>query len=160
MNTVYLGLGSNLENPAQQVTQAVKELQNLPGSQLICCSSWYASVAVGPPQPDYINGVVCLQTTLEPIELLDAIQAIEQAHHRVRKEHWGARTLDIDILLWNKNIIDHARLQVPHPYLTQRNFVLLPLHEIAPALELPCKTPLAALIAQCSWQGIRKLPKE
>ena len=151
----YIGLGSNLENPRAQVEQALVELAAIPESKLLTSSSLYRSTPVGPgDQPDYINAAALLETALTPLALLDALQAIEQSHQRVRIEHWGPRTLDLDILLLDQLVIDSERLKVPHPYLTQRNFVLYPLTDIAPELHLPDGTSLQHFIAQCPRAGL------
>lgn len=159
MSTVaYIGLGSNLENPRQQVEQALRELAQIPETNLVTASPWYQSRAVGPgEQEDYINGVAQLDTALEPHALLDQLQAIENAHERVREIRWGPRTLDLDLLLFGSETIDTERLQVPHPYLTQRNFVLYPLADIAPQLILPCGDTLESLMANCSSDGLHQL---
>jgi len=151
----YIGLGSNLENPRVQVEQALEELATIPQSHLLAKSPLYRSAPVGPgDQPDYINAAAILETSLTPLALLDTLQAIEQGHQRVRIEHWGPRTLDLDILLLDQQTIDSERLKVPHPYLTQRNFVLYPLADIAPELRLPDGTSLQQLIAQCPRDGL------
>ena len=151
----YIGLGSNLENPLAQVEQALVELAAVPESNLLAKSPLYRSAPVGPgDQPNYINAVALLETSLTPLALLDALQAIEQSHQRVRLEHWGPRTLDLDILLLDQQTIDSERLKVPHPYLTQRNFVLYPLADIAPELLLPDGTSLKQRIAQCPRDGL------
>lgn len=134
---VYIGLGSNLEDPAQQVTQALHELDQLPLSRCVGASSLYLSQPVGPQdQPDFINAVAALETRLSPLALLDQLQALEQRHRRRRDRHWGPRTLDLDLLLFNHTSIDHPRLQVPHPLMHTRAFVLGPLNELAPHLRL------------------------
>lgn len=151
----YIGLGSNLDNPRAQVEQAFAELADLPHTQLIATSPLYQSVAVGPGnQPDYINAVAHITTTLEPLALLDQLQALEHRHQRVRIEHWGPRTLDLDLLLYADAVIDLPRLQVPHPYLSQRNFVVYPLAAIAPGLVLPCGTSIASLVEQIPPDGL------
>ena len=143
---VYVGLGSNLQNPREQVRQALQELGQLPRTRLDRHSSLYRSAPLGPQdQPDYVNAVACLATELAPLPLLDALQAIEQAHGRVRDRHWGARTLDLDILLYGDRVIDLPRLQVPHPQMHRRSFVLKPLLEIAPGLAVPGRGPVAEL---------------
>lgn len=157
---IYVGLGSNLDNPLNQVNSAVAALRALPSTSLITHSSWYQSKPIGPPQPDFINGVAELRTSLSPETLLNELQTIEQNHQRVRIEHWGPRTLDLDILVWGKHTIDSKRLIVPHAYLKERSFVLLPLYEIAPTLQLPCGTHLALLAQQCDKKGIKKLPEQ
>lgn len=157
-HTVYIGLGGNLENPREQVERAFTELAELPQSTLLAQSPLYQSRPVGPAgQPDYINAVALLNTQLSPIALLDALQAIEQTHRRVRIQHWGPRTLDLDILLIDNQTINSERLTVPHPFMTQRNFVLYPLADIAPDLILPCGTALKTLIATCDNDGLVRL---
>lgn len=154
----YIGLGSNLDNPQAQVQQALVELAAIPQSNLLLSSPLYRSTAVGPgEQPDYINAAALLETQLTPLALLDALQAIEQSHQRVRIEHWGPRTLDLDILLLDQQVIDSERLKVPHPYLTLRNFVLYPLADIAPDLDLPSGQNLQELIALCPRDGLARL---
>lgn len=154
----YIGLGSNLDDPLAQVKSAIMELENIPHISVQATSALYRSRAVGPgEQPDYVNAAALLNTQLTPLELLDAMQAIEQVHRRVRREHWGPRTLDLDILLLDQLTIDSERLKVPHPYLTQRNFVLYPLADIAPELFLPDGTALKDLIARCPQDGLKRL---
>ncbi|MGB0445651.1 MAG: 2-amino-4-hydroxy-6-hydroxymethyldihydropteridine diphosphokinase [Pseudomonadales bacterium] len=157
-HNAYIGIGSNLETPVDQVQQAIQELSNLPHCHLLKASSLYASKPMGPQdQPDYINAVVHLDTDLEPIALLNALQELEHLHRRVRKQHWGPRTLDLDMLLYNQETINHARLQVPHPGLTQRNFVLYPLAEINSQLSLPNGTSLQQLLLDCPLADLVKL---
>lgn len=158
MALAYIGLGSNLEDPLAQVTRAFGELAELPQTRLAARSAIYSSLPIGPEQPDYINAVAQLDTQLEPLALLDALQAIEQAHQRVRIQHWGPRTLDLDLLLYGDETIDLERLKVPHPYLTQRSFVLYPLADISPDLHLPDGTPLADLLSRCPPDGLVRLP--
>ena len=158
MALAYIGLGSNLEDPLAQVKRAFAELADIPQTSLLARSSIYSSHAVGPEQPDYINAVALLDTQLAPRALLDALQAIEQAHQRVRIQHWGPRTLDLDLLLYGAQTINEERLKVPHPYLTQRSFVLYPLADITPNLHLPDGTPLADLLSSCTADGLLRLP--
>ena len=158
MALAYIGLGSNLENPLVQVMRAFDELEAIPSPQLLTRSAIYSSLPVGPEQPDYINAVALLDTQLAPLALLDSLQAIEQAHARIRIQHWGPRTLDLDLLLYGDDIIDLERLKVPHPYLTQRSFVLYPLADITPDLHLPDGTPLADLLMRCPADGLVRLP--
>lgn len=158
MALAYIGLGSNLENPLAQVIRAFDELAEIPSTQLLARSPIYSSLPVGPEQPDYINAVALLDTRLAPLALLDALQAIEQAHARVRIQHWGPRTLDLDLLLYDDDIIEMERLKVPHPYLTQRSFVLYPLADITPDLHLPDGTALADLLNRCPADGLVRLP--
>lgn len=136
----YIGLGSNLDEPIQQLSTALQELNQLANCQLIAQSSLYSSKPVGPQdQPDFVNAVAKLKTNLEPLALLDELQALEQSHRRIRERHWGPRTLDLDLLLYDDDFITHPRLKVPHLHMHERGFVLLPLSEIDPNIELPGK---------------------
>lgn len=156
--TAYIGLGSNLEDPIHQVKSAIAELGRLPESGFIAASSLYRSVPLGPQdQPDFINAVVALGTTLAPYSLLDELQALEEFHQRKRERHWGPRTLDLDLLLYGNEVIDTERLTVPHPGVSIRNFVLIPLFEIAPDLRLPDNQALSDLIQRCSKDGLQRL---
>lgn len=156
-HTAYIGLGSNLDDPRRQVETALAELGRLPRSHLKAASSLYQSRPLGPPQPDYINAVAALETDLAPLELLDQLQSLEERHRRVRVERWGPRTLDLDLLLYDDQVIDQPRLQVPHPELHRRAFVLYPLAEIAPDLALPSGTPIGSLLAGHSQDGLTRL---
>jgi len=152
----FVGLGSNLEEPVRQVSDALEELKLIPMTRLVNHSQLYRSDPVGPPgQPDYINAVAQLETELTPIEMLDQLQAIEQLHHRRRLIHWGPRTLDLDILLIDSETIDIERLKVPHPHMCEREFVLYPLAEIAPDLCLPNGEALANLLIKCPMGSLQ-----
>lgn len=154
----YIGLGSNLDDPARQLRRALTALAQLPQTHLAGCSRFYRSVPLGPQdQPDYVNAVALLDTTLAPVALLDALQAIETAQGRVRTLHWGPRTLDLDLLLYGNETLATPRLTVPHPGLDLRNFVLYPLAELAPELVLPDGRTLATLLAQCDAAGLALL---
>ena len=158
MIRTFIAIGSNLGEPLEQVKQAVAALRQSPHCQLGTCSSWYRSEPIGPAgQPDYINGACELFTSLEPLELLDLLQNIEQQHGRLRNERWGPRTLDLDLILYGDQQIDIPRLQVPHPEATQRNFVLHPMAEIDPTLIFPNGTPMSELLQQCPANGIEPL---
>jgi len=168
MAMVYIGIGSNLAEPHVQVRQAINELRQLKGCELLSASSLYKSKPLVDPlnvlsdakQPDYVNAVVAIETDREPLSLLDDLQAIEETHGRVRTaERWGPRTLDLDVLLIDDKIIKHARLIIPHPGLHERSFVLYPLHEIAPDLVIPGYGPLTGLVAQCDDDGLERLDK-
>lgn len=138
MITTYIALGSNLDNPYQHVQQASLELAQLKQSFVVASSSLYKSSPMGPlDQDDFINAVVAVNTTLTPQELLTQLQTLEHTHGRQRTRHWGPRTLDLDILLYGNECIKTTDLTIPHPGLHQRNFVLIPLSEIAPELILP-----------------------
>lgn len=156
----YVGLGSNLDNPEIQVQQALGELNQLPKTQCTAQSSLYRSRAVGPGrQAKYINAVAQLATQLSPLALLDELQSLEHAHQRKRLVHWGPRTLDLDILLYDYLILQSDRLVIPHPYLTQRNFVLYPLAEIAPELHLPNLGSLSRRLSKSCKKGLERLAK-
>jgi 2-amino-4-hydroxy-6-hydroxymethyldihydropteridine diphosphokinase len=155
--TAYIGLGSNLDDPAAQMQRALLALAALPHSRLRRQSPFYRSRPMGPAdQPDYLNAVAALETRLAPLALLDALQAIEQAQGRKRDgQRWGPRSLDLDILLYGAQQIDEARLQVPHPGLGERNFVLYPMADIAPgSLPIPGQGTLAELQAACPTDGL------
>ncbi|TMO60053.1 2-amino-4-hydroxy-6-hydroxymethyldihydropteridine diphosphokinase [Pseudoalteromonas aurantia] len=139
MNTVFIGLGANLDDPIAQLHNAVGALRSLAQCQLITVSKFYASKPMGPQdQPDYVNAVAKLSTSLAPEALLDSLQKIELEQGRQRKsERWGPRTLDLDILLFANDIINTPRLVVPHYGLCQREFVVYPLLELEPELILP-----------------------
>lgn len=135
----YIGLGSNLSEPIKQVNNAIKAIEKIEQSQVITVSSLYLSKPMGPQdQDDYINAVLALQTSLSATELLDSLQTIENDAGRIRKKNrWSARILDLDIILFGDQIINSERLTIPHYGMTEREFVLLPLAEIAPLLQLP-----------------------
>jgi 2-amino-4-hydroxy-6-hydroxymethyldihydropteridine diphosphokinase len=158
--TAYVGLGSNLDHPRRQITDALKELVDLPKSRLLAHSSLYRSRPIGPAdQPDYINAVAALATRLTPESLLDALQSLENRHGRVRTgERWGPRTLDLDLLLYSDMRIDGFRLQVPHPRMAERAFVLVPLAEIAPGdLPIPGLGKLGTLLSRLSEEAVERL---
>lgn len=156
MNTCYIALGSNLDHPLQQVTRAIPHINTL--GHITAQSSWYKSTAIGPgKQPDYINGVVCLETLLSAHELLAALQDIEKLHGRQRDIRWGARTLDLDILLFNDDTLSTEDLVIPHPRMFERNFVMYPLYEIAPNLAFPNHTNIFTIINSLLSQGLEKL---
>jgi len=148
MPIAHIGLGSNLNNPKQQLEQALSALAELEQSTLCVQSPLYISKALGPEQPDYLNAAAKLDTALTPLELLAALQGVEHSHKRERTMHWGPRTLDLDILTYGDQTIDHPRLQVPHPHMTLRSFVILPLYDISPDLVLPNGVSIASLWAQ------------
>ncbi len=160
MPLVYVALGSNQGDPVAQLRAACQAMNELTDSQLLACSSLYRSAPMGPQdQPSYVNAVVALQTSLEPEALLDQLQRIEQEHGRVRKaERWGPRTLDLDILLYDKQVINSPRLQIPHYHMHARAFVLYPLAEIAPQLQMPDGVHLVSLLENCPRGDLQALP--
>lgn len=158
VTTAYIGLGSNLEDPRQQVLSAFNELDQIKQTRLIKHSSLYRSDPVGPPgQPDYINAVAEIETRLKPIPLLRALQSMEQEHQRVRLVRWGPRTLDLDLLVYGDQQIDEPDLIVPHIMIAERAFVLFPLAEITPDLQIPGLKPLPELLSSSSQEGLSKL---
>ena len=158
LNRCYIGLGSNLENPLQQVTTALQELQQIAETSLLSRSSLYRSDPVGPAgQPDYINAIALLETSLQPEALLDQLQSLEQQHQRVRHTHWGPRTLDLDIILFDSQIIQTPRLTVPHPFAKERNFVLWPLFEVSPDLIFPDGRSISDLLVACPLGTLEKI---
>lgn len=160
---VYVGIGSNLDDPVAHVERAITELASLPDSYLALSSSLYRSAPFGPQdQPDYINAVAGLMTQLDPPQFLTALQGLERAHGRERgAERWGPRTLDLDLLIYSALTLNEPKLIVPHPRIAERNFVLLPLVEIAPHLMVPGLTSAEQLAAAVSKQEprIERLPR-
>ena len=157
MSLAYIGLGSNLSDPQAQIIAALARLEQLHNCSVAAVSSLYFSRPMGPQdQPDYMNAVVAMETTLNPIELLDQLQSIENDAGRVRKDNrWGARILDLDILLFDDQTINSERLTVPHYGLKLREFVLLPLAEIATNLNLPDGDSVLQLANQIEKNGLK-----
>jgi len=154
----FIGLGSNLENPESQVKRAIQALGELPGSSVQAVSSLYRSPPMGPQdQPEYVNAVVQLVTGLPAEGLLDQLQRVEQVHGRTKGQHWGPRILDLDILLYGDEVIVTQRLQVPHPGLALRNFVLYPLAEINGHIAVPGLGRVQTLLEQCPRTGLVRL---
>jgi 2-amino-4-hydroxy-6-hydroxymethyldihydropteridine diphosphokinase len=158
MERIYIGMGSNLADPAEQLRSAIEALALLPQTELVGVSAFYQSDSLLPGQPRYTNAVAALDSTLPPLELLDALQAIENGQGRERLERWGPRTLDLDIVLFGERLIDEPRLKVPHYHLQERAFVLYPLAELAPAdLRLADGRSLSDLLAACPFVGLERL---
>lgn len=159
MNTVFIGLGSNLDEPLSQLKTAIKSLGQLENTEVINVSSFYSSAPMGPQdQADYINAVAKLSTSLKVEQLLDECQNIENQQGRVRKQHWGARTLDLDILLFADEVIKTERLTVPHIGISQRNFVLYPLNDLLDDnFNIPTFGIISELLAACPMTGIERL---
>ncbi|MGR8940736.1 MAG: 2-amino-4-hydroxy-6-hydroxymethyldihydropteridine diphosphokinase [Gammaproteobacteria bacterium] len=155
----YIGLGSNLDNPAEQVRSARADCAAIPGVRELAFSSLYRSAPMGPQdQPDYVNAVMAVATELPALALLRHLQRIELEHGRVRTgQRWTARTLDLDLLLHGEECIETAELTVPHPGLSQRAFVLYPLFEIAPELVVPGLGRLADLVENCPRDGLKRI---
>ncbi|MFC0309400.1 2-amino-4-hydroxy-6-hydroxymethyldihydropteridine diphosphokinase [Gallibacterium trehalosifermentans] len=158
MNNVYIALGSNLNKPLQQLITALQTLKHHSDLQLIAVSPFYTSQPLGPQdQPDYVNAVAQLHTALTPLALLDVLQSIEQAQGRVRLRRWGERTLDLDILLFNQDIIQSERLTIPHCEMKKREFVLIPLFDIAPSLIFPDGQLLTEIIKPFLQHNMQKI---
>lgn len=171
MVIAYVGLGSNLAEPESQIQAALAELQTLPQSRCLAHSSLYRSAPMVVPgdsaedQPDYINAVAALETVLEPAVLLAELQHLEALHQRIREQRWGPRTLDLDLLLYGDCTVNTPELTVPHPGLSERNFVLYPLAEIVgeiaaeqvDTLQIPGRGTLASLLAACPRSGLEKV---
>ncbi len=155
----YIGIGSNLNAPVAQVKEAFEELAVLPDTLLAARSSLYSSKPMGPQdQPDYVNAVAALDTLLSAPELLRALQHIETLLGRERGgEQWGPRILDLDLLLYGRKVIDSAGLKVPHPGLHERDFVIIPLSEVAGNLNIPGKGMLSILIRNVENHSLKKL---
>ena len=155
---IYLGLGSNLETPIEQLRAARRTIAKANGISEVAFSSLYRSPPMGSQnQPDYVNAVMAIETDLLPLELLATTQAIENEHGRIQKERWGARTLDIDILLFGDEVLDLPDLVVPHYGMAERAFVLYPLAEIALDLNIPKHGKLLDLIINCPLDGLEQL---
>ncbi|BBP72933.1 2-amino-4-hydroxy-6-hydroxymethyldihydropteridine diphosphokinase [Pseudomonas sp. Seg1] len=159
MERIYIGMGSNLADPAEQLRSALDALEQLPQTTLAGVSAFYQSDSLLPGQPRYTNAVAALDSDLAPLDLLDALQAIENDQGRERLERWGPRTLDLDILLFGDRLIDEPRLKVPHYQIQERAFVLYPLAELAPQdLRLADDRTLTDLLAACPFVGLERLP--
>ncbi|SJM90396.1 2-amino-4-hydroxy-6-hydroxymethyldihyropteridine pyrophosphokinase [Crenothrix polyspora] len=154
----YIGMGSNLANPVDQLTRAYQTIATINGVQIQALSAFYHSPPMGPQdQPDYVNAVLAITTQLLPLDLLHSLQTIENQQGRARAERWGARTLDLDILLYGDQYIVLPELIIPHIGLTQRAFVLYPLYDIAPQLHIPGKGDLKDLRSRCPLDGLKRL---
>lgn len=154
----HIGLGANLADPEKQVRAALDELAAAPGIVLERKSSLYRTAPIGyDNQPDFINAVARVRTTLEPQALLDALLDIERTHGRVREFLNAPRTLDLDVLLYEDRVINTDTLNVPHPRAHLRAFVLLPLLEVSPDVIIPGIGPASAWLAHCQDQPIQRI---
>jgi len=159
MDNVFIGLGSNLDEPLSQLKKAIESLKHVKKSKLLNVSGFYQSAPIGPQdQPDYINAVAKMSTNLTAEHLLDELQAIENKQGRVRRQRWGARTLDLDVLLFGNEIINTERLTVPHCGISERNFVLYPLNELVDSgFYIPKAGVMSELLAVSPMTGIERL---
>lgn len=158
----YIGLGSNLAGPAEQVRAGARALDALAATRLLRCSSLYLTQPVGLlAQPDFVNAACSIETDLDPEALMHALLAIEANHGRRRGEEpaGGPRVLDLDLLLYGEERRQGTRLTLPHPRLHERAFVLYPLAEIEPELVIPRHGPVRDLLQSCRGQGVRRLPE-
>jgi 2-amino-4-hydroxy-6-hydroxymethyldihydropteridine diphosphokinase len=154
----YVGIGANLGSPAEQVEQAFEALGALPGTRVVSRSSLYRSEPLGyAGQPDFVNAVAAVETSLAPEALLAGLQAIETAHGRERPFPSAPRTLDLDLLLYGDAVIDQPGLRVPHPRMCERAFVLAPLLEIDPGARIPGAGSAERCLAACSGQGVQRM---
>ena len=150
-------MGSNLDDPASHVRQALNELTGLPACRLLKRSALYRTAPVGwPDQPDFINAVAQIETTLAPHDLLKTLLEIEHSHGRVRGYPNAPRTLDLDILMYDDLQCDEHGLILPHPRMHQRVFVLQPLLEIAPDCRIPGHGTVAELLTACTGQRVEQ----
>ena len=158
---IYLGLGANLGAPERTLAAAAEEISRIPCVDVLRRSSLYASAPVGPDQPEFRNAVLGVRSTLVPAALLEALLGIERAHGRLRRERWGPRTLDLDLLLWGERVVDVPGLRIPHPELHRRRFALEPLAELDPAARHPLlgKT-VAELLSGVRDQAVERLPSD
>ncbi len=154
----YIGLGSNLNSPKQQIKDAVMALHTAKDVEVVNLSSLYQSPPVdGSKQPDYINAIVQVNTHLTPLELLYVCQDIETQQHRVREKKWGARTIDLDIIIYGVQVVASKQLIIPHPQMMNRAFVLIPLAELEDDLKVPVLGPIQNLIEELGEFELTKL---
>jgi len=157
--TAYVALGANIGEPAQQIRSALRALGALPGTRVVGVSSLYRNPPVGYlDQPDFLNAVAEVETRLAPRELLDGLLRIEREHGRVRDAPNAPRTLDLDIVLYDEKTVSEHGLEIPHPRMLERAFVLVPLAEIAPDAVVPGKGRVTDLLKRVDASGMIKLP--
>lgn len=154
----FIGLGSNLDDPVRQVRRGIAALRALGATRVVACSSLYRSRPLGDAdQPPYVNAVVSVETRLDARALLARLHGIESAQGRERGARWASRTLDLDLLVHGDAIERAPDLSLPHPGIATREFVLIPLYEIAPALVVPGLGPIAPLALACERRGLERL---
>jgi len=160
LSRAAIAFGANLGDTVATLNNAIAVLAQHPNITLISRSSWYQTAAIGPPQPDYINGCIVIETDLEPQELLTLLLTIEDQFGRVRQERWGARTLDLDLLLYDDRTLFTPHLELPHPRMTIRAFVLVPLAEIAPAWIDPISgRSIEQLVQMVDCSEVQRFPR-
>lgn len=153
----YVGIGANLGDALANVDDAFERLAALPGTEVLARSSRYRTAPIDSSGDDYINAVACIDTAMDAHALLAALHAIELAHGRERPYRNAPRTLDLDVLLYGDQVIDTPALQVPHPRMHERAFVLAPLLEIAPDADIPGRGPANGFLGAVSGQGIARI---
>ena len=155
-----VALGSNLEDPIKQVKKAIQEISDIEKTSVVSASSLYITKPVGPQdQPFFINAVAVIETALSSENLLNKLQEVEQAHRRVRKQHWGPRTLDLDILFYGNEFINTRRLIVPHPEFKNRVFTIIPLLELKPDYQMPDGTSVKTLVSFLPQEDLKLMKK-
>ena len=155
---VYIGLGSNLKGPKEQIEEALRALSEAKETALLSVSSFYQSKPLlDMPGPNYLNVVCKIETDLSALDLLNFCQEIEDNQRRVRRVKWGSRTIDLDMLLYGDQILATKRLTIPHQEMINRAFVLLPLFEIEPGLKIPLLGPLKDLLERIEPSDVEKL---
>lgn len=151
-----IALGSNLGDSCHILQSALQILNNTPGVAVQACSPFYQTIAVGPPQPDILNACAVLSTNLDPKMLMTLLLDIEAQFGRVRRERWGPRLLDLDLLLFDDLILEQPGLKIPHPRMTERAFVLVPLNDIAPDwVEPSSQQTIANLLQKVDCSGVK-----
>lgn len=154
----YIGLGSNLNTPKEQIKNALIALNSQDDIEVIGLSSLYLSKPVdNSNQPDYLNAVAKINTHLSPLELLRVCQHIEEKQHRVREKKWGARTIDLDIILYGVQVVASPELIIPHKEMMNRAFVLVPLAEIEPDLKVPILGDIQMLLDEIDVNSVQKI---
>ena len=154
----YIGLGSNLQNPRAQIKNALNSLQDNDGIDVVDVSSLYESKPLlDMPGPNYINAVCKIDTSLSAIDLLDICQSIEDNQKRIREVKWGSRTIDLDILLYEQQVISSDRLSIPHPEMIDRAFVMVPLCEIDKEINVPLLGPVKSLMERINKLDLKKI---
>jgi 2-amino-4-hydroxy-6-hydroxymethyldihydropteridine diphosphokinase len=158
LTIAYIGIGANLEDPRAQVLRAFDELANVPDTRVTARSSLYRTAPIGhADQPDFVNAVAAVDTRLAARALLRELQALEARHGRRRSFPNAPRTLDLDLLLYGDARIDEPGLSVPHPRMHERAFVLQPLVEIAPQVEIPQRGPASGCLAASAGQKVERI---
>ena len=154
----YIGLGSNLKNPRAQIENALRALSDSDGIELLIVSSLYESKPLLDMHgPNYVNAVCKINTNLKAIELLEICQSIEDNQKRIRKVKWSSRTIDLDILLYEQQVISSDRLSIPHPEMSDRAFVMVPLYEIDKEINVPLLGPVKKLIDRINKLDVKKI---